>query len=133
MEIYGLDKILVDTSVLIEYFRKKDPLYSTVNKLIDEDRICCTGLVLAELIQGARSRDEIKALKDFTYVFSFLEESANLWEKAGELSFELKKAGQQIGLADCYIAAAASKSGVAILTLDDHFTLIQRQLKITLL
>ena len=126
-------KILVDTSVWIEYFRKKDPLYSTVDKLIDEDGIFCIGLVLAELIQGARTREEIKTLKDFTSVFTFIEESAKLWEKAGELSFELKKAGQPIGLADCYIAAAASKSGVAILTLDNHFSLIQKQVKITLL
>ena len=128
-----MDKILVDTSVWIEYFRKKDPLYSTVDKLIDEDGICCIGLVLAELIQGAGSREEIKTLKDFTSVFAFLEESAKLWEKAGELSFELKKAGQPIGLADCYIAAAASQFGVAILTLDNHFSLIQKQVKITLL
>jgi predicted nucleic acid-binding protein len=133
MEISGLDKILVDTSVWIEYFRKKDPLYSTVNKLIDEDGICCIGLVLAELIQGARSKKEIKVLKDFTYVFTFLDESGKLWEKAGELSFELKNAGQKIGLADCYIAVAASQSGAAILTLDNHFNLIQKQLEITLL
>jgi predicted nucleic acid-binding protein len=128
-----LDKVLVDTSVWIDFFRKKEPCYSRVLKLIDEDRICCTGIVLAELVQGAKSRDEIKVLKGFTSVFSFLEESARLWEKAGELAFLLRKAGKQIGLADCYIAGAAQMDKAGILTLDNHFVTIKEHLDIVLL
>jgi predicted nucleic acid-binding protein len=128
-----LDKVLVDTSVWIDFFRKKEPCYSTVLKLLDEDRICCIGIVLAELIQGAKSREEIKTLKDFTYVFSFLEESAKLWEKAGELSFSLRKSGRQIGLSDCYIAIAANKEKVGILTMDNHFMTIKEYLDIVVL
>ena len=128
-----MDKILVDTSVWIDFFRKKEPFYSKVLKLLDEDRICCIGIVLAELIQGAKSKEEIKNLKDFTYVFPFLEETGKLWEKAGELSFSLKRSGKQIGLADCYIAIAANKEKVGILTLDKHFAAIKEYLDIVLL
>jgi predicted nucleic acid-binding protein len=133
MATKDLDKILIDTSVWIEFFRKKDPFYSKVLNLLDEDRICCTGIVLAELIQGAKSSEEIRTLKDFTYVFPFLEESRKLWEKAGELSFSLKKTGKQIGLADCYIAAAANHENAGILTLDTHFSAIKEHLDIVLL
>jgi predicted nucleic acid-binding protein len=128
-----LDKVLVDTSVWIDFFRKNDPAYSKVLKLIDEDRVCCMGIILAELIRGAKSKEEIKALKDFSYVFSFLEESAKLWEKAGELSFSLKKSGKRIGLSDCYIAIAANRGKAAILTLDDHFNTIKEQMDIVLI
>lgn len=128
-----MDKVLVDTSVWIDFFRKREPCYSKVLKLLDEDRICCLGIVLAELIQGAQSREGIKALKDFTYVFSFLEESAKLWEKAGELAFSLKKSGKQIGLSDCYIAVAANKDKTEILTLDNHFITIKEHLDIVLI
>jgi predicted nucleic acid-binding protein len=128
-----LDKVLVDTSAWIEFFRKREPFYSDVLKLLDEDRICCTGMVLAELIQGARTREEIKALKDFTCVFPFLEESTANWEKAGELSFLLRKSGKQIGLSDCYIAVSADKAKTPILTLDQHFKAIQEHLDIALL
>jgi predicted nucleic acid-binding protein len=131
-EIKGLDKVLVDTSAWIEFFRKRDPCYSTISKLLDEDRICCLGIVLAELIQGAKTREEIKALKDFTYVFPFLEGSAKLWEKAGELAFSLKKSGKQIGLSDCYIAVAANEGKTGILTLDNHFFTIKDYLDIVL-
>jgi predicted nucleic acid-binding protein len=128
-----LDKILVDTSVWIDFFRKKEPMYSKVLKLLDEDGICCMGMVLAELIQGAKSSREIKTIKDFTYVFTFLEDSAKNWEKAGELSFSLRKAGKQIGLSDCYIAIAATQGKVGILTMDKHFVTIKEHLDITLL
>jgi predicted nucleic acid-binding protein len=127
-----LDKVLVDTSGWIEFFRKRDPIYTRVLKLLDEDRICCIGIVLAELIQGAKSAGEIKALKDFAYVFSFLEESTDLWEKAGELSFSLRRKGKQAGLSDCYIAVAAHKEKAAILTLDSHFKTIKEHLEIVL-
>jgi predicted nucleic acid-binding protein len=132
MEIKGLDKVLVDTSVWIEYFRKNEPYYSRVLKLLNDDKIYCIGIVLAELIQGARTREEIKTLKDFTHVFPFLEESTKLWEKAGELSFSLKRAGKQIGLSDCYIAIAANKEKAGILTEDSHFAAIKEHLDIIL-
>jgi predicted nucleic acid-binding protein len=128
-----LAKVLIDTSVWIEFFRKKEPFYSRVLQLLDEDNICCTGIVLAELIQGAKSRKEIKTLKDFKYVFIFLEDSASAWEMAGELSFTLRQSGNQIGLSDCYIAICASKAKVAILTLDNHFKAIKEHLDIALL
>ena len=128
-----MDRVLVDTSVWIDFFRKKEPFYSRVLQLLDEDRICCIGIVLAELIQGAKSAKETKVLKDFTHVFSFLEESTRVWEKAGELSFSLRKSGQQIGLSDCYIALAAYREKAAILTVDNHFNIIKEHLGIVLL
>ena len=133
MEIKGLDKILVDTSAWIDFFRKKEPIYSRVLKLLDDDKICCLGIVLAELIRSTKSKEEIKALKDFVYVFTFLAESRKLWEKAGELSFTLKGSGRQIGLADCYIAITASEGKAGILTLDEHFSIIKEFLDLKLL
>jgi tRNA(fMet)-specific endonuclease VapC len=133
MEMTDLDKVMVDTSAWINFFRKKEPVYSVVSKLLEEDRICCLGMILAELIQGTRSREEIKTLKNFLYVFSFLEESPLIWEKAGELSFSLKREGKSIGLSDCYIAVAANNATVGIFTLDEHFTTIKEYLEVTLL
>ena len=127
------DKVLVDTSAWIDFFRKNEPVYSTVLKIMDENRICCIGIILAELIQGARTREEIATLKDFIDVFDFIGESNGLWEQAGELSFSLKKEGKQVGLADCYIATAANAEKAAILTMDIHFRTIAEQIELVLL
>jgi predicted nucleic acid-binding protein len=65
METNALDKVLVDTSAWIEFFRKKDPWYSVIAGLMDDKRVCCSGIILAELIQGAKSEKELEILRDF--------------------------------------------------------------------
>lgn len=116
-----MDKVLVDTSAWIEFFKKKEPYHSIISGLIDDNRICCIGVILAELIQGAKSDKELAVLKDFLHVFDFLHEDVTLWEKAGALSYTLHKKGKTIGLADCFIAVIANTNKSYLLTLDKDF------------
>jgi predicted nucleic acid-binding protein len=125
METRDLDKVLVDTSAWIEFFKKKEPWYSAVSGLMDEKRVCCSGIILAELIQGAKSEKELEILRDFRHVFEFLDESIELWQAAGELSQALLRKGKSIGLSDCYLAVAAKANKVHLLTLDKHFDVIK--------
>jgi predicted nucleic acid-binding protein len=125
MEINALDKVLVDTSAWIEFFRKKEPWYSVVTALMDEKRICCSGIILAELIQGAKSDKELEILRDFRHVFEFLDESTGLWQAAGELAHALRRKGKSPGLSDCYLAVSAREHNAKLLTLDKHFTAIK--------
>ena len=127
-----MDKVLVDTSAWIEFFKKKEPLHSTVSGLMDDKRICCTGIVLAELIQGAKSEKEMEVLRDFRHVFEFLDESVDLWQAAGELSQSLLRKGKSVGLSDCYLAVAAKTNKVKVLTLDKHFETIKGAISISL-
>jgi predicted nucleic acid-binding protein len=125
METNALDKVLVDTSAWIEFFRKKEPLHSVISGLMDDKRICCAGIILAELIQGAEGEKELKVLKDFRHVFEFLDDSVDLWQAAGELSNTLQRKGKSVGLSDCYLAVSAKAHKVKILTLDKHFDVIK--------
>jgi predicted nucleic acid-binding protein len=124
METNALDKVLVDTSAWIEFFRKKDPWYSVISGLMDDKRVCCSGIILAELIQGAKSEKELEILRDFRQVFEFLDESVDRWQAAGELSNTLQRKGKSIGLSDCYLAASAKAHKVKLLTLDRHFDVL---------
>lgn len=92
---------------------------------MDDKRVCCAGIVLAELIQGAKSEKELSILRDFRHVFEFLDESIDLWQAAGELSHALLRKGKSIGLSDCYLAVAAKENKVTMLTLDRHFEVIK--------
>ena len=125
--------VLVDTSVWIEFFRKHEPWHEVVRELIDAEQVCCVGLVLAELMQGAKSEKELAVLADFPQTFPFLPESVELWAKAGRLSFTLRRKGVTIGLGDCFLAEAAKAAGVRIATLDAHFNLLQDDIAIDLL
>ncbi len=126
-------KILVDTSVWIEFFRKNEPYHSIVVRMIDDDQVACCGVILAELMQGAKSDKELSVLENFLQVFTFIPETAELWAAAGKLSFQLRRKGVTIGLSDCYIAVAAASAGVRVATLDSHFESLCKPAKITLL
>jgi predicted nucleic acid-binding protein len=127
-----LDKVLVDTSAWIEFFRKRAPWYRTILRLIDDDRVCCGGIILGELLQGAKSDRELTVLKNFLHVFEFLPDSPDLWEKAGELSYEMRRKGNPMGLSNCFIAVSAVAGGAAVLTLDRHFTVLGKEIGLKL-
>lgn len=128
-----MDKVVVDTSVWIEFFRKKEPYYNIVLDLIDNERVACIGIVLAELLQGAKSVKELNTIKEFLYVFDFLPESERLWEQAGELSFNLQRKGKSAGLSDCYIAVVTRAYNTKLLTTDKHFDVIKKEVEINYL
>ena len=130
MAIKGSGKVLVDTSAWIDYFRKKEPAHGVVSGLMSENRICCVGIVLAELMQGAKSEKELDVIKDFVHVFEFLPENIQLWKQAGELSFSLRRSGAGIGLADCFIATITAHYGVSLYTFDKDFTAVKESLHI---
>jgi predicted nucleic acid-binding protein len=125
-------RVLVDTSAWIDFFRKSEPVHSLVLQLMAAERVCACGLILAELMQGAKSEKELAVLRDFVHAFPFLAESPKNWQEAGELSFKLRRKGKTVGLADCYIAVTARINDAAILTKDGHFQLFQQEAKITL-
>lgn len=132
IRIKDLDKLLVDTSAWIEFFRKKEPYYSIVLEYMDNDAVCCTGIIFAELLQGAKSEKEINTIKEFVYVFDFISENIKFWEKAGELSYALHRKGKTVGLADCYVAVAANSMNLKLLTLDKHFKVIEKEIELNL-
>lgn len=122
----------MDTSAWIEFFRKREPCYTLVSDMINGDRVCCIGLVLAELLQGSKSNEELNVFGEFRHVFDFLPESAELWEQAGELSYNLRRKGKKVGLSDCYISVVTNNYNTGILTLDKHFRIIKKVLDINI-
>ncbi len=121
----GSARVLVDTSVWIDFFRRKEPAYTNVVQLIDEDRICCAGIILSELMQGANSDKELNVLKDFIHVYEFINETPETWIKSGELSFRLRKRGKETPLSDCLISVLSLEADASIYTYDKHFKIIQ--------
>jgi len=116
-----LARVLIDTSVWIEFFRRHEPYHGIVTMLIDDEQVVCCGIILAELMQGAKTDREIAVFDDFPKVFSFIPETAELWASAGKLSGKLRRKGITVGLSDCFIATAAASAKVQVATLDSHF------------
>jgi predicted nucleic acid-binding protein len=128
------ERVLVDTSVWISYFREGSPVISEkVDRLLAGAEVCVPKIVLAELIQGAKSEREISTIEDFFDAFAILDESQDTWMRAGKLSRKLKSRGKSIHLLDCYVAVIAQENACAILTLDDHFKEIQKVMPLDLI
>jgi tRNA(fMet)-specific endonuclease VapC len=129
----SVDKVLIDTSVWIDYFRGGDlPLAQMVDEIISGGEVFVPGIVLAELIQGARSEREISIIEDMIGTFTFLDigPGNGAWVEAGRLSYEMKKAGEAVHLADCLIAVLALRNGCRVVTRDRHFQALKSMAKI---
>ncbi len=100
---------------------------------MDGGRICLADVVLAELIQGARTESEIRTMEDLVDAFAVVIQNPRTWVEAGKLSSKLRKNGKSVHLTDCYIARIARENGCAVLTLDAHFAEIRSVLDIELI
>ena len=127
------ERVLIDTSVWIAFFRKGDGrLGEKVDEVLNLCDVFVPRVVMAELIQGARSEKEIAVIEDFLEAFHVIDQREDTWLKAGRLSYTMKRRGLCPGLIDCYVAVLASDNGCAVFSLDEHFGHIVDFLKIDL-
>ena len=128
------EQVLIDTSAWIEYFRRaQGPVTQEVTLLLSGSRAVLTGVVVAELLQGARDAREVEAIRKLRDVVPSLGDSAATWEEAGLLARELRRKGQEIALIDCYLAVLAQTHRCSVLSLDRHFLVIARHRPLELL
>ena len=127
-------KILVDTSIWIDYLKNKSSrIAEKVDGMLTKDEVYVPRIVIAELIQGAKSEREVSVIEEFVAAFNIIDQGEDTWVKAGKLAFTLKKKGRNINLSDCYIAVIAQEQDCHIFTLDVHFKEIQKFVDIRLI
>ena len=122
------EKILIDTSVWIKYFRDKSAsLSKKVDEILSKQEVYVPKIVIAELIRGSKSEREISVIDDFVDAFNIIDQREDTWIKAGRLSYNLKKKGKTVNLTDCYIAVIAQEYGCHIFSFDEHFLQFARE------
>jgi tRNA(fMet)-specific endonuclease VapC len=115
-------KIIVDTSVWIEFFRSGDsPNTLHLKRLLREERVILQGLVLAEVIQGIKTQKESGIVKRALQKLPYIEMTREVWEKAGEISASLLRKGITIPLSDVIVASCAVSEDMEVFTLDSHY------------
>ncbi|MFC1534218.1 PIN domain-containing protein [Thermodesulfobacteriota bacterium] len=117
--------VLVDTSVWIEYFNNSDSRYGeSLEQLLIKGRVAGSGIVLTELLQGAKIEKEFNTIPESMNALPFLETTLNIWIKAGRISFTLRRKGITIPITDIVIASLAIENNCMIFSLDPHFNKI---------
>ena len=115
-------KVLVDTSIWVEYFnRPKSEYAQRLAEFLEIEVVYITGIILAELLQGAKTHTEFHLLRSSLKVLPLLKETEKTWEKVGRLSFDLQRKGTIIPLTDSLITVLAQENNCQVFTLDKHF------------
>jgi predicted nucleic acid-binding protein len=116
------NRILVDTSIWIEYFnRPESKIGASLEVFIKKGNVCVTGLILTELLQGARIEKEFNAILESIIALPFLDVTLETWISAGKISFSLRRKGITLPTTDLIIASLAIAYDYSVFTLDPHF------------
>ncbi len=127
------DLWLVDTSVWIEVMPSRGAipeLRERLDMLIAEDQVATTGMILLELLGGARSDDEYQRLLDLMSALHVLNADEQIWQKASRLAFELRRKGLTIPFTHILIAAVALQGDTTLLHRDRHFDILASQVSL---
>ncbi len=120
-----MNRVLADTSIWVEYFnRPKSEYAKRLAEFLEIEVVYITGIILAELLQGAKTHAKFNLLRNNLKVLPLLKETDKTWEKVGKLSFDLQRKGIVIPLSDCLIAVLAQENNCQVFTLDNHFTYV---------
>ena len=119
-------RMVVDTSIFIEYLRAEKKADTTLQQLPDETLLYSSSVTLYELYMGATTAAKWVDVQTITEDIAVLSFDASVAEKAAIIYQQLKKANQLIEFRDIFIAATALVNQMPVLTKNGkHFQRIQ--------
>ena len=118
-------RVLIDTSIWIEFFnRDSSQPGDLLQQLLLEGRAATTGIILTELLQGAKLEKEFEAILSIVSAVPVLEATLETWVQAGRISFGLRRKGITIPTTESVIATIAIQNECQVFSLDPHFNKI---------
>ncbi len=122
--------VLVDTSIWIDYFRGGENS-ADMEFLIDENLIITNDIILAELVPYLKIKKQTKVI-DLLYEVTQIPLDIH-WEEIIEFQVKCLKSGANgVGIPDLIIAQNAKQNNCTIYSLDKHFHLLNKVLKVNL-
>jgi len=125
-------KVLIDTSAWILYLRGCAAVKDKIKKAIWEETALTSEIIIFEILRGAKSAKEFKVLRQDFMALEIISLSNEIWGKAFEMGFSLRKAGINVPTTDILIAAAAIAADAALMHKDKHFPLIAKEFPLEL-
>ncbi|WP_295655512.1 type II toxin-antitoxin system VapC family toxin [uncultured Mucilaginibacter sp.] len=118
--------ILLDTSILIDYFRKKDKNKTAFFNLSNSySGFKISVLTEYEIYSGAK-KEQYEYWRDVLKLIPIVTLDSEIIKTAVEINNELKKSNKQLAIADLFIAATAIKLNLPCATLNaKHFQRVE--------
>jgi len=122
--------VLVDTSIWIDYF-KGGSNSESLEQLIDENIIVTNDIILAELVPFLKLKKQTKII-DLLYEINHIPLKIDWREIILFQESCLKNGINKVGIPDLIIAQNAIQNDCKIYSLDKHFYLLNKIIKILL-
>ncbi len=114
--------ILIDTSILIEYFRRTDKSNSTLYQLYARDYDFCISAISEFEVYSGATKNQLDFWNELLKNIDVLPFDHKAVKIAVEINSELKQKRKQIGIADLLIASTAISNKLRFATLNKkHF------------
>jgi len=115
--------ILLDTDVIVDFFRGYGEAVAFVNKY--NDRIILSSIVVAELFAGVKGDTEQVALQNFISLFRVVPVNTEIGKAGGLYKRDYSKS-HGVGLADAILAATAAAENAELKTLNTkHYPMLK--------
>jgi predicted nucleic acid-binding protein len=118
-------RVLVDTSVWIEFLRRNERYFFTVKGLLENRNVVALECVFGELLQGAKNQRESDVIISYWNNLPKITID-NLLIESGKYSSEHKLISKGIGLIDCAIIVSAKRLKAKIWSFDRKLLSILR-------
>ena len=118
-----MSRVLVDSSVWIEFFRRRDaPVSLVLDQLLAHRLVCTTGLVKAEVVPGSRSPRDFRRLRSLFDALPQAPERGGFWAHLVRFRYRLQTKGVLgIGIPDLIVATVAIQNRKLVFTTDEDF------------
>ena len=114
--------MVVDTSIFIEFLRKKDKTKTVLYNIPETTPITISSVTLYELLMGATDKPKKQDVKILTEDLLILPFDREVAEKSGGIYHQLRNQNTMIEFRDIFIAATCLVHNLPIKTLNNkHF------------
>ena len=110
-------KVIVDTSIWIEFLKKNPKIFPSMKILLEKNNVIVLECIFGELIQGTISNRERDIILSYWDNLPKIEE-AGIWLEAGKYYSDNDLFKKGLGLIDSIIITAALKNDYIVWTLD---------------
>ena len=127
--------ILVDTSVLIDFFKgtPSEPSNKFRKILVQKVPFGITSCIFQEVLQGAKSEQEYSLLRQYLETQNFIQplHPVETYERAAKIYFDCRKKGITIrSTIDCLVAQVAIEHHLLLLHNDSDFARIAKVVRL---
>jgi len=121
----GNGMFLIDSSAWIDYLRPSGSakIKARVRKILESEEAVTCGIVVVEILRGARTEKDYRILRDSLLSLPVLPLNRDVIERASRWGFLLDRKGKRVPTTDLIIASCAHKKA-RLLHADRDFEVI---------